>query len=322
MIPVKTCDTQQRVPWHETMLGKLQGFMQTVALVIAVGSFALLAMWSDARLGGQLQSMDEQAELIYVPPARFLKLVALNYEHALADVLWFRTMSYFGNHYRGDRVYPWLAYMCDVVTDLDPRAAYVYTFGGVILPWEADSVDSGIALLAKGTRNIPDSWRLWYMLGFSYYFFKNDLGAAGRALERATRLPDAPAFVSRMAAMIVAAHQGPSSAIAFLSELEHQEINPAIRSTLTQRIREIELAKNIEAIEDAAKTFEARIQRKPRDVGELLSAGVLAQIPPDPFGGHYVIDPQTGEVTSSVGGKAQRMGHSKVREAFLKRHED
>src|SRR5438132_1710614 len=100
----------------------------------------------------QAVTQQESTELVYVPPAKFLKVVALGYQHTLADLLWFRTISYFGHHYWGNRVYPWLGYMCDVVTDLDPRAEHVYRFGGLILPWEADRVDDGIALLQKGTR--------------------------------------------------------------------------------------------------------------------------------------------------------------------------
>src|SRR5215510_12440046 len=60
-------------------------------------------------------------EFVYVPDAHLLRPMALGYNNVLADLLWFRTISYFGEHYRGNRQYPWLARMCDLVTDLDPR---------------------------------------------------------------------------------------------------------------------------------------------------------------------------------------------------------
>ena len=117
--------------------------------------------------------------------------MSLGWHNVLADVLWFRTISYFGEHYRSDRTYPWLAQMCDLVTDLDPRAEHVYRFAGVILPWEADQVEAGIRLLEKGVRQFPDSWLLHYYLGFNYYFFKNDFDARSRTCAAALALPGA-----------------------------------------------------------------------------------------------------------------------------------
>jgi hypothetical protein len=204
--------------------------------------------------------------------------------------------------------------MCDVVTDLDPRAEHVYHFGGVMLPWEADRVDDGIALLEKGTRNMPESWRLQYMLGFSYYFFKNDLAAAGRAFETAARLPDTPEFVSRMAATIFAAQKGTDNAIAFLTELERGNPNDEMRGALRERILELALTRDVDALDAAVKTFESRFQRKPADLDELLSYGILAAIPTEPFGGRYVFDSDTGSVRSSSGHEPRRLRRSKYHE--------
>ena len=278
-----------------------------------------VAFWSSAALDHHLGPDSEPPELVYLPPTRFLQAVSLGYERALADVLWFRAISYFGRHYRGDRIYRWLASMCDVVTDLDPRAEHVYRFGGVILPWEADRIDDGIALLEKGVRNMPDSWQLHYMLGFSYYFFRDDLDAASRTLRQATFLPGAPEFVSRLAAVIEAAHRGPASAVDFLTELERNDAHGNMREVIQQRIRELSLSEDIDSLEAAVQTFEARTGRPPTDLGELVSANVLAHIPEEPFGGRYVFEHASGHVVSTSGHKPTRLGSSQLREAFLNR---
>jgi len=274
--------------------------------------------WSDARLAVQLDARERGTELIYLPPTWFLRAVALGYEHALADVLWFRTIGYFGKHYRSDRVYPWLASMCDVVTDLDPQAEHVYRFGGVLLPWEANRVDDGIALLEKGTRHMPRSWRLHYMLGFSYYFFTGDLAAAGRALRTATLLPGAPDYVMRLATMISTADQGPDSAIELLSELERGNASDDITSAIHERIRQLSLSRDVDSLEAAVRTFQDRLERPPALLDELVSAGIVAALPREPFGGEYVLDPRTGHVRSSLGHEPLRLGSSAMREAFLK----
>jgi hypothetical protein len=283
-------------------------------LVLCVGIVAS----TDAELGRAISTNRAAAELIYLPPTHFLRAVSLGYEHALADILWFRTINYFGDHYWSDRTYPWLAYMCDVVTDLDPRAVHVYEFGGVMLPWVADRADDGLMLLEKGVRKIPDSWRLRYLLGFNYYYFKDDLPAATRAFESAMHLPDTPEFVSRMAATIAAAHQGADNAIAFLLEMRRNTPNEEMRAALGERILELALTRDIDALDAAVAAFEARLGRKPADLGELVASGIVAAIPADPFGGQYVLDAENGTVRSTSGHEPRRLQRSKLRERFLK----
>jgi hypothetical protein len=318
MVSSTACEPLRHFSWREGLDRPHRRARLALLPVAAILILASAATWSDARLGGQLSDGGGPAELIYLPPTPVLRAMSLGYEHALADVLWFRTMNYFGKHYRSDRAYPWLAYMCDVVTDLDPQAEHVYRFGGVLLPWEADRIDDGIALLEKGTRNVPDSWRLHYMLGFSYYFFTGDLAAASRTLRTATLLPGAPDFVAHLAAIVQASDQGPDSAIAFLSELE-RTADEGVRAAIQDRIGQLSLARDIDALEAAVRTFRSRFNRQPGTLAELVAAGIVPAIPPEPFGGVYVLDRTTGHVRSSVGHTAWRLGSSAMREAFLKK---
>jgi hypothetical protein len=307
------CESPRQMTWRTGRLGVSASL--AVAAVVAV--LASVVNRTDDMLGAQLAVQPQADELVYLPPTRFLKAVALGYEHALADVLWFRTINYFGRHYRSDRVYPWLASMCDVVTDLDPRAEHVYRFGGVLLPWEANRVDDGIALLEKGARNIPESWQILYMLGFSYYFFKADIAAASDRLSQAARVPDAPAFISGLTALMHAAQYGPDSAIAFLNELDRRGGDDEMRGFIRERIRELSLTRDITAVDAAIQRFEAHFHRRPAQLDELVSTGMIAAIPAEPYGGHYRLDPVTGAVESSEGHKPRRLGSSEVREGFL-----
>src|ERR1035437_4303199 len=160
MIPVTACASRPHLAKRLRVPGGLAYLLRVLAMIAMLAICAILVARADALLGGELPARSASVELIYLPPTRFLRAVSLGYEHALADLLWFRTINYFGQHVQMDRMYPWLAHMCDVVTELDPRAEHVYHFGGVMLPWEADRVDDGIALLEKGIRNMPESWRL------------------------------------------------------------------------------------------------------------------------------------------------------------------
>jgi len=318
MVSSTTCAPPRHLSWHDRSAAGWREWRRIALCVAFVLLCGWTAAWSDARLAAQRDRQARAAALIYLPPTPFLRAVALGYQHALADVLWFRTISYFGEHYRSDRLYPWLAAMCAAVTDLDPQAEHVYRFGGVLLPWEANRVDDGIALLEKGARNLPRSWQLRYMLGFSYYFFADDLAAASRTLRSATLLPGAPDYVMRLATIISAAHQGPDSVIEFLSELERSERGGVYNAALHQRIQQLVLSRDIDALEAAVRTFQERFNHLPTDLDELVAVRIVTTLPHEPFGGTYVLDSRTGHVRSSLGHEPLRLGSSPIREAFLK----
>src|SRR5215831_18573347 len=148
--------------------------IRVAALIVALGALAAVVAVTGTRLDRAATAAARADEPVYLPRAEYLRPISFGWQNVLADVLWFRTISYFGEHYRGDRTYPWLAQMCDLVTDLDPRAEHVYRFGGVLLPWEAGEVDAGVRLLEKGIAVFPDSWTLHYYLGVVRYLFQHD----------------------------------------------------------------------------------------------------------------------------------------------------
>lgn len=255
-------------------------------------------------------------EPIYLPRSEFLRPLSLGYHNALADVLWFRAINYFGKHYRSDRTYPWLAHICDLVTDLDPRAQHVYRFAGLILPWEAGQADEGIRLLEKGTRALPDSWTLAYYLGFNYFFFKNDLEAATRHLQRAAALPGAHHAVAKLAAILTTETAGAETTIAFLKDLEQNVDSDRVRKVLHRNLEDAAAAVAIQRLEDAVAAHRRATGRAPRKLEDLVAGGFVDAIPRDPFGGHFEIGDDDA-VRSSTGRTPSRTHTSRFRERAL-----
>ncbi|MBI3785330.1 MAG: hypothetical protein HY270_18210 [Deltaproteobacteria bacterium] len=312
-----TCDPPRhmRPPVDSTSLHRLP-------IVLLFGTALMLGgqlvSWSDAILGERLAEVPTDEQLIYAPPANFLKFISLGYEHALADVLWFRTLNYFGKHYRSERSYPWLAHMCDRVTDLDPEAIYVYRFAGFLLPWEANEVDAGLELLRKGARNLPDSWELRYILGFSYYFFRDDLEASSRALREAMMVPGVPKFVGELLARVDVAHRGPEGALAFLESMAREGGSPEIREAMREQLRNLELIRDLGALETAVRRFAEERGHPPASLDQLVTSGLVSQLPAEPYGGKYVLDSASGQVVTTSGRKPARLGSSQMRESILR----
>jgi hypothetical protein len=263
-----------------------------------------------ARLDAQRAVREPAAQLVYLPDARLLRPLVLGYQNVLADLIWFRTISYFGEHYQNDHVYAWLARMCDVVTDLDPRAEHVYRFCGLMLPWEAGEVDAGIRLLEKGIRVFPESWTLHYDLGIVRYLFRHDYAGAADALRQAAALPGAPPMIAGIAARFEVHGYDPATAIQVLTRMRDEATSPETRAVFERSIADARVAWDLERLDGLVAAFRARTGRLPASLEELVAAGLLRGVPPDPYGGTYEIDAATGKVRSSTGRVPRPLGES------------
>lgn len=291
-------------------------FRGTAGVVVA-GLLGAVVAGSNARLQ-QATPAPGAAEVVYLPDASLLRPLVLGYDNVLANLLWFRTISYFGGHFETDRAYPWLARMCDLVTDLDPRAEHVYRFAGLILPWEANEVDEGIRLLEKGVRHLPDAWELHYLLAMTRYFFKDDVENAAAELGAAARLPGAPPLIGRLAAVMYGRRSNPAMTVQFLRELLKNAESEQMREVLTRSLEDAEFRVAAAAIEGAVDTYRQRFGALPPSFDALFERGVVhGQLPPEPFGGHWELDQSTGRVRSSSGREPRELHESG---AFQGRH--
>lgn len=297
---------------------QLRTALRRVALGVALGALAAVVGITGTRLDRAAATAARADEPVYLPRAKYLRPMSLGWQNVLADILWFRTISYFGEHYRSDRTYPWLAEMCDLVTDLDPRAEHVYRFAGFILPWEANQADAGIRLLEKGARQFPDSWQLQYFLGFQSYFFKDDYPKALAHLRHAAQLPGVHPSVAQLIAVLAAEQYGPETTLEFLAELERNVDSPDLRAVVRDNIQEAQLAGDLQRLEAAVDVYRERTGSTPLSVEALVDAGLVERMPTDPFGGTFVIDPLSGAVRSSTGRTPSRLHQSKVRERALR----
>ncbi len=282
-----------------------------LALGLTVGAARALEKRAPVPIGDE--------HLVYLPDASRLRPLALGYDNALANVLWFRTISYFGAHVETDRAYPWLEAMCDLVTDLDPRAFHAYQFAGLILPWEAKNPDAGIRMLEKGLLHYPDSWLLHYYLGVIHYLFRDDTETAARHLERGAALPDAPAMVARFAALLRTRHGASETAIAVLEQMLESAASENTRRALEESLLDARAALDLEVLTKLVRQYRDERGALPPDLETLVDAGLLRWVPPDRYGGTYVIDADAATVRSSTGRAPTRLHESPTARSLRER---
>lgn len=161
--------------------------------LLAGAGFLQTAAWS--RIGPV-----RGEELLYFPSGFFVKQASLGFETAASDAAWLRAIQYYGEHRLSDQQYQRIGHVISVVTDLDPAFEAAYVFGAFVLAQELHRPDEGVALLMKGRRANPESWRLAFETGFLHYVCRHDDAAAASCFVQASRLPGHPDYVERFAA--------------------------------------------------------------------------------------------------------------------------
>jgi tetratricopeptide (TPR) repeat protein len=155
-------------------------------------------------LGGALERSrrvaDDRAELTYFPSGPGARAATLGRARLAADLCWLEAIQYYGKHRGSDRKYGYAETLFRTLTDLDPGFENAYVFGALVLHGDCHAPAAAYALLEKGIGHNPASWRLVFEHGFLAYLESKDSQVAVEYLSRAARLPDAPPWVSRLAA--------------------------------------------------------------------------------------------------------------------------
>ncbi len=182
----------------------------------------------------------QKEHLYYFPNAKALHAYALGFDHAVADLLWMRTLAYFGGHYQTDQDYRYLANMLDVITQLNPRHTAAYYMAAVVLPWMVGALAESRALLHRAMVNFPEDGRWAYYQGINQFLFAGNRELARHYLVRAVK----HGYVNRFSAMLAARLQAEAgtleSARTFVRQLLGNRQDSRMRAYLEAELKRIE----------------------------------------------------------------------------------
>jgi tetratricopeptide (TPR) repeat protein len=264
---------------------------------------AILAVSSAGALALDLRFADfglsRPYDVLHVPSGSVARVVALGQRTFLSDMYWLTTVQYIGEpkaDQRGwDKLYP----LVDLVTDLDPRHGYAYQTAGIVLS-SAGRLDESDAILEKGIAKGPPRWTFPFYLAFNHWFYRGDYATAARYAEQAARAPGASPNISHLAVALASKSGSPDGAIAMLQELRKTVSEDAVRERLDDQLKLAVVERDAQALEKLVATFERETRRPIRALEDLVTAGLIDSLPPDPNGGHYLWDPKDRRVHSSV----------------------
>jgi len=258
----------------------------TLLMVCMLTSVWLLRQVDRMRGAATLQ------EVLYISSPAALKRLSLGYNGLLADIYWTRAVQYFGSkHFAGAQHYDLLAPLLEITTALDPRLTVAYEFGANFLapppPNGAGMPERAIQLTEFGIRNNPAEWRLYYDLGFIYYTELKDYSHAADAFARGSQVPNAHPFLRVMAAQM-AQHGGELRMAQMMWSTTYQSTEDRnVRANAATHLRALQVEQDVSNLESLVADYRAKTGRLPASFTDLQSAGLLREIPVDPFGHTY-----------------------------------
>ena len=265
-----------------------------LAVILATGVHVL-----QLGLDQQRAAAPKLQRFMYVPQGEYLRIAVLEYRQVVADLLWIQVIQAMGERTVSEEAGHWIAHALDVITTLDPRFVRAYEAGGIALTTLVVLTEESNRLLEKGIRYNPEVWRLPFYLGFNYYFELYDDQKAAEYIAMASRLPGAPAYLASFAAQLYVSARTPQVAIDFLGQMYSQTADENVKRVLEKRLKEVVVERDLQLLEEAVGRYRELYKRAPVRLEELVGPGLLRELPREPFGGHYLYDPQTQSLRSS-----------------------
>lgn len=249
-----------------------------------------------------LRNRNVDEELQYLPNEKLLNHFTVGMGSVIADVLWVRCINYTATHFRGDGRYLWLNHMCNMITRLDPHFVAAYRYGGMFLASVKADDDASIRLLQQGMRNNPYAWELPYEIAMTWLLnrgtWPNARTEAARYLGMAVATGRAPHRLAELAAAIQQT-QNLDDVERAMWESNLDSDDKFMRDLATRKLIELELRLTCRNFNKAADTYRTQHGTPPKQLDDLVQAGLLSTIPQDPLGGTFFID-AGGTVQSST----------------------
>ncbi|MBI5905574.1 MAG: hypothetical protein HZB86_08505 [Deltaproteobacteria bacterium] len=223
--------------------------------------------------------------------------LSFGFRNVLADVTWLEAIQVVGSPEMAPADYDRLFDLLTITANFDAKFQVPYFLGGLVLGESPAHSRKALLILERGKRQYPSDWRFPFYIGFTRYFSIGDAVSGGEAMAEAARIPGSPPYLPGLASRMLLEGREPESALALLKAIAGQETDPARRSVLERRIREVTVERDLQALERAVARYRGTIGDAPVHLSDLVREGILPRIPAEPNGGRYLLG-KDGKVRS------------------------
>jgi tetratricopeptide (TPR) repeat protein len=269
---------------------------RTITLLVVAVALVVAKVAVGRRLSAQ--AAVAPYDLRFLPTPQTARWLSLGHPTLVANLYWLRAVQYMGDPKANARGWDKLLPVLDLVTELDPKHGYAYQVGGNMLA-VSGRVEESNRLLEKGVRNVPDRYILSFHRAVNAFMYEGDYALAGEWFERSARTPGAPLHMREaVAAMYVKGNQA-EAAIGFLTHMIETSEDADSRKALEAQLQQARLERAATPIDAAAQRYREQFGWFPASAAALVVAGLLPEVPQDPYGGSWRID-EEGRAHSTV----------------------
>jgi hypothetical protein len=183
---------------------------------------------------------------------------------------------------------------------LNPKHEDNYYIANAVLPWRGN-VDAAQFALEAAARSRRDDLLPAFFHAFNSQHFSGKYLEAGKELIDAAQRShslDERRSLEAIATRWIERHDDDVEAAAYLDKLAQETTDAAFKDYIHQR--KAKLA-GLMLLRRAVKEYNQRVGRPPEQATDLLKAGVLAQLPIDPFGIGYVLNAAHEPMYAKIG---------------------
>lgn len=178
------------------------------------------------------------ARPIFFPPVEIVRPALLGFTGLAADLLWIRTVQYFGSRIEGKEPFPQLYQLVDMATSLDPHFLDAYQYGALFLTI-ARQYPNAIAIYRKGIAANPSAWQLPHDLGRLYFLELKNYPEALHWWEITDQLPGRPHYIPRFLIRLQARLGHVETALELWQQMLEQSTNESIRAIARYEIQKL-----------------------------------------------------------------------------------
>jgi len=266
-------------------------------LLLIVLPVGFLGIWRLQRsINMTRDAMHQEQDEVLVRSPKLMKILTGEYATLAADIYWTRVVQYYGNKRLGqDTNLESLWPLLDLATMLDPNLLPAYRFGATFLsepePRGAGRPDLAVALIERVLQANPEYWRLNQDLGNVYYFDLKDFAKAGQAYLEGSRKPGAQPWMKVMAARFLEKGESRETSVILWSEVYESSTDESLKENARVNLQLLHADDDIDHMNKISEGFSQRFGRPPRNIHELIQAGMIGGEPQDPAAYAYVIGP-------------------------------
>ena len=225
----------------------------------------------------------EAPPMLWLQSPELARRLTLSFDDLAADVYWIRAVVHYGSERRSAAAhrYALLYPLLDMTTTLDPTFDVAARMGALFLsegyPGGPGRPDQALALLEKGRRHDPTRWQYVHDIGFVYYWWLKDYGAAATQFERASTLPGAPSWLQDAGRPTLTEGGDREAARKLWRELYASADVDWMRRAAEYRLGQLQALDDIDAPHGAGRRRGPAPGRTPATWAEVVAAGAAAR---------------------------------------------